>query len=409
MSHMLGISSPPWSLRTRRTMVILLLVVLGIFAWRLAAIWPPIVVSLVLAYLLTPLVGLGQRLLPFGSPGLRRSLATALTFVLVVTVLSLLLLVLVPAIASQLRQFGEGLPALADQIERELGSVLDVPIAIAGQTIVPLDIIRSLAGNGTSVDFDFSQVDLLAFVRQFVGPLTVPVLGALGTALSGALSVIFVVTMMFYLMKDGPYFVEQIEGLFAERYQSDVRWLFQALGGVWNAYLRGQFLLSLTMGVVVFITASILGVRSPLVLGLISGLLEFIPNLGPALALAAGGGLRAVLPQRDDPRLAGRGLHAGGDRGLDRPAKPGGRLPGAAHHGRQPGPAPLRRDRGRDRRGEPGRGAGRDPGRAAGGVAARAGGLPDGQAVRPAHALAGRATAHARPGGGSRQIVRSGR
>ena len=305
MGHMSGISSPPWSLRTRRTVVILLLVVLGIFAWRLAAIWPPIVVSLVLAYLLTPLVGLGQRLLPFGSPGLRRSLATALTFVLVVAALSLLLLVLVPAIASQLRQFGEGLPALADQIERDLGSVLDVPITIAGQTIVPLDIIRSLAGNGTSVDFDFSQIDLLAFARQFVGPLTVPVLGALGTALSGALSVIFVVTMMFYLMKDGPHFVEQIEELFADRYQGDVRWLFQALGGVWNAYLRGQFLLSLTMGVVVFITASILGLRSPLVLGLISGLLEFIPNLGPALALLPAAAFALFFPSATIPGLQG--------------------------------------------------------------------------------------------------------
>lgn len=305
MSDLAGISSPPWSVRTRRTVVILLLVVAGIFAWRLADIWPPIVVSLVLAYLLSPLVGLVQRLLPFGGPGLRRTLATALTFVLVLAILILLLLVLVPAIVAQLRQFGEGLPALADQIERDLGRVLDVPIAIGGQTIVPLDIIRSLAGNGTSVDFDFSQVDLLAFAQQFVGPLTVPVLGALGTAVSGALSTIFVVTMMFYLMKDGPYFVTRIEGLFEERYQGDVRWLFQSLGQVWNAYLRGQFVLCVTMGVVVFITASLLGVRNPLVLGLLSGLLEFIPNLGPALALLPAAAFALFFPSATIPGLQG--------------------------------------------------------------------------------------------------------
>ena len=121
MNGSAGISSPPWSLRTRRTVVIGLLVVLGIFAWRLAAIWPPIVVSLVLAYLLSPLVGLGQRWLPFGGPGLRRMLATALTFLLVIAILIVLLLVLVPPIITQLRQFGDGLPALADQMEQDLG------------------------------------------------------------------------------------------------------------------------------------------------------------------------------------------------------------------------------------------------------------------------------------------------
>jgi predicted PurR-regulated permease PerM len=61
--------------------------------------------------------------------------------------------------------------------------------------------------------------------------------------------------------------------------------LFAELGQVWNAYLRGQLILSSFIGAAVFVAATLLGVPNALVLGLISFTLEFIPTLGPTLAL----------------------------------------------------------------------------------------------------------------------------
>ena len=53
---------------------------------------------------------------------------------------------------------------------------------------------------------------------------------------------------------------------------------------VWNSFLRGQIVLSLTIGTVVFIVAWILGLPSPVVLGIIAGILEAVPYIGPILA-----------------------------------------------------------------------------------------------------------------------------
>ncbi len=305
MQTMTEVSSPPWSIRTRRTVVVLVLVVVGIFAWRMADIWPPVVVSLVLAYLLNPLVGFFDRLIRLNRPGLRRLLATVLAFVVVFTLMVVLVLVLVPAIVDQMRQFGEGLPALAAQAERSLGDVLSRPVTIGSQTFVPLEVIHSLDPGNGDLSFDLAQVDLFAIAQDLLGPLTVPMLGALGSAVSGVLTTIFVLTMMFYLMKDGPFFITQIEGRFSTHYQQDVRLLFQRLGAVWNAYLRGQITLCVVMGTVVFLTATILGVRSPLVLGLLSGLLEFIPNLGPAMALLPAAAFALFFPSTTIPGLEG--------------------------------------------------------------------------------------------------------
>jgi predicted PurR-regulated permease PerM len=53
------------------------------------------------------------------------------------------------------------------------------------------------------------------------------------------LTTIFVLTMVFYLMKDGRSHHAD-RGRFSTHYQQDVRLLFQRLGAVWNAYLRAR-------------------------------------------------------------------------------------------------------------------------------------------------------------------------
>ncbi|MBN1964110.1 MAG: AI-2E family transporter [Anaerolineae bacterium] len=304
-----GITSGPWTNRTKRTVAVLLVVVLGVFAWRLSDMWPPLVVSLVLAYLLAPLVNTFERRIRFGSAGLRRSLATVLAFLLTILIIVLMVLILVPAVAQQLRQFGDGLPALGHQIETGLTQFLSTEIHIGGQVIVPMEMLQRQFGGDPNQPIDLGAlldgIDVVGIVRSFLGPLTTPVLGALGSAFSALLTTIFVLTMTFYLMKDGPRFIERIEVLVPHSYRADVHYLFTRLGGVWNAYLRGQVILCIAMGVAGFLSATILGLPSPLILGLINGILEFVPNLGPALALVPATLFALFFPSATIPGLQG--------------------------------------------------------------------------------------------------------
>lgn len=304
MDDLSRVSSPPWSLRTRRTVGLILLFVVGLFAWRLSAIWPPVIISLVLAYLLSPMVAWLEVVLPFGSLNARRTLGTVLTFLTAIMVVVLIILLIVPSIGAQMRQFIDLIPALAEQMEADLREFLNQPITIGSQQIVPLEMLGANLG-AVEDTFQMAQIDLVGALQGLLGPLTSPVLGALGSVLSALLTMIFVLTMIFYLMKDGPTFLQQIEDMFPDSYHEDVRILFQGLGRIWNAYLRGQLALSLTMGTVVFLAATILGLRSPLILGLLSGLLEFIPNLGPALALIPAALFALFFPSATIPGLEG--------------------------------------------------------------------------------------------------------
>jgi len=277
------ITSPAWSPRTRRTVVLIVLVVVGIFVWRLGAMWPPVIIALVLAYLLSPIVDLTERHLPFGTRESRRMIGTVLGFVVAILAVVVVLLIIVPAIGSQLRQFGDALPALYKQIEDLINDLLTTPIVIGRQTI----LLQEVFGTAEDVErvFTLAERDVATAARSLLAPLATPVLGALGSAVSGILSAILILTMVFYLMRDGPRFTEAFFQHVPEQYHSDLRYLLHRLGEIWNAYLRGQLALCLAMGTVVFVAASLLGLRNPVVLGLLSAVLEFIPNLGPALAL----------------------------------------------------------------------------------------------------------------------------
>jgi predicted PurR-regulated permease PerM len=90
--------------------------------------------------------------------------------------------------------------------------------------------------------------------------------------------------MGYYMLVD----FEKLEGMFLSwvpvPYREDVDKLIANTGAVWNAFLRGQSILAIIIGVLVMLVLLGLGVRFPIVLGLIAGLMEFVPMFGPFIA-----------------------------------------------------------------------------------------------------------------------------
>jgi predicted PurR-regulated permease PerM len=204
-----------------------------------------------------------------------------LSWVVVIGVFALFIWLIVPATVVQLRQFAEDLPGMIQNSEQDLQTALSKPITIGNYTLVPWDELQQFF---SQKDGETNQPSLTKTLQDAVLSLANPALGVLGGAVSFLLTMFFVLMMLFYLMRDGPRFVEYIVGGVPESYQGDARLMLHELGLIWNAYLRGQIILCSAIAIVTYIAALILGLPQPLVLGLVAGFLEFIPNLGPALA-----------------------------------------------------------------------------------------------------------------------------
>lgn len=141
-----------------------------------------------------------------------------------------------------------------------------------------------------SFTFHFNTLDLPALSAQLVaaGRSLLGQTGQwLGAVAGGALNTLgwtaFVFLLSYFLLAESGGLREDILRLNLPGYTADLRRMEQELGQIWNAFLRGQFLLVGLAVLVYSLALSLLGVRYALGLALLAGLGRFLPYVGPAI------------------------------------------------------------------------------------------------------------------------------
>lgn len=312
-------TSPHWGDQTKMVVSLVLLVIFGLLLIRVRDIFPLIIISLLIAYLLNPMVDFIERRLLRFLPGGRRALGAVLAFLFAVLVIVLILLVIIPVVALQLGGFVDDLPAQLGTFEARFTEILSQPISfnnqpilIEGAPFIPMEQLQNATGEATlGAMLRFEDIDIRGALQGFAGSLgglTRPVFSFLGGAFNTFINLTFFLVMLFYLLKDGRKFVSTVVGLTPPSYQGDARRMFYETGQIWNAYFRGQLILSSWVGVLVFITTTLIGLPNALVLGLISALLEFVPNIGPFIAMVPAAFVALISTSVTIPGLSGIGF-----------------------------------------------------------------------------------------------------
>ncbi|MEJ2149143.1 MAG: AI-2E family transporter, partial [Chloroflexota bacterium] len=94
------------------------------------------------------------------------------------------------------------------------------------------------------------------------------------------LLVIFTFLTGFYLTRDSDQFINWFEGLIPYDYRSDFKVLLNEIDGIWSAFFRGQIILVVIVGAILTAVSSVLGLPQPVLMGMLGGLLEFLPSVG---------------------------------------------------------------------------------------------------------------------------------
>ena len=265
-----GSSSPAWQPSTRLLSAALLILAAALLAYALRSTLVTLMAAMVLAYVLHPLAAGLQRHLRFP-----RWLAVLTVYLVIVSVLGGIAAALGLAISQQLIGLVQDLQALPARIPELLDQAEGVVVDVG-----PFGFILSR--------------ETLEF---FITPLTSaiqPILSqtgqALGSSIAATASVIgrvFVIFILgFYLLIDYGMVDRLVVSLMPEPYRADGERLTRETELIWRAFLRGQLVLALFVGVVVAVLLTFLGVRFSLGLGLIAAVLEFVPVFGPAISTA---------------------------------------------------------------------------------------------------------------------------
>jgi predicted PurR-regulated permease PerM len=135
--------------------------------------------------------------------------------------------------------------------------------------------------------FHFEQLgESLSHVQDAVlTPLPEEALALLETTSVSVLWSLVIIVSVHLFMAEWPRMRLSIISLAPVEYQDDMRELYARLREVWMAYLRGQIVLMVVVGIVFAIAWSIMGIPGALVLGVLAGLFTLIPDVGPFLAV----------------------------------------------------------------------------------------------------------------------------
>ena len=241
-------------------LAVLTLVVLAL--WLLSEILLPFVAGLAIAYLLTPLTDRLERF------GINRLAAALLIIAVVVLALVYLILLVAPIVSTQLSSFIISVPANVTKLQTLLG---DIPW------------LQQLLG--ASLSADKSMGDL---VTQGVGWLTTFLrsLWSGGRALVSLFSLVVVTPVVaFYLIYDWHRMIRSVDSWVPIQYRDTVRELAREVDAAIAGFLRGQTAVCLILGSFYAVALTLTGLNFGLLIGLISGLITFIPYVGSMTGL----------------------------------------------------------------------------------------------------------------------------
>lgn len=116
------------------------------------------------------------------------------------------------------------------------------------------------------------------------GKISAKILGIFRGTFEGIAAVLLIFFLGIYLALSPDLYLNGFVTLFPKRKRPRIKGVLLELGGVLQNWLLGQFIAMAVVGVLIVIGLSIVGVPLPLVLGLIAGLLDFVPIFGPIIA-----------------------------------------------------------------------------------------------------------------------------
>ena len=254
------IMSPDWNWTTRAVIAVASLLVLGFILYAARALIGPLLVAILLAYLLDPVVGLVAQRTPLSVKA-----SATVVFFFFVTLLITLISTLVPVL---IRQAVSLVGDLAS-IEQFVADLMARPIVVWGQ------------------EFRLDQPQFSQFIGQLTERLTPAVadaLNVLGVTSTGFIWTVVIFVSVYYFLLERAAIHEWLVTAAPAAAQDDARRLLRDVDAVWRAYVRGTLALMLTVGVVFTLVLSVVGLRGAGALGILSGLLIVLPELGPLIS-----------------------------------------------------------------------------------------------------------------------------
>jgi len=234
------------------------LLLLLVTMWLLGNILQPFLAGLAIAYFLDPLADKLEAL------GLSRVWATIIIMLCAILVIILLLVLLVPQLFQQAAALVSAAPDYVQQLQTYL-----------------TERFPSLLDQHSSIRQSLDS--FVASLRDKTGDLANALLASAFSIVDALIFIVVAPVVAFYMLLDWDRMVATIDGWVPRDHLETVRQLARDIDKVLAGFVRGQLTVCLILGTFYSIALMLIGLQFGLIVGLVAGLLTFIPYVGSTI------------------------------------------------------------------------------------------------------------------------------
>jgi predicted PurR-regulated permease PerM len=257
---------------------LILIVIVGFVIWLLRPVLAPFLLAALFAYLGDPIADRLEKRMP-------RSVAVSLVFLVMIVVVVAILVVLVPFIERQISNFLAQLPTWIDWFQTRAAPWLEEHLGVSTDVLDTQRLIGVLQDNWKEAG---------GFATTVIAKVSKSGL----TIVGWVLNIVMIPVVAFYLLRDWDIMVARIHALVPRSIEPVVSRLARESDEVLGAFLRGQLSVMIVLGVIYGAGLWIAGLSVGPLIGMIAGLISFVPYLGAITGVLMG--LIAAIVQYQD-------------------------------------------------------------------------------------------------------------
>lgn len=227
----------------------------------------PIIVSLILFYLINPIINLMER---YNIP---RLLGIIIVFLVIAGGATLIVNLLIPVIGDQITRLVNNFPKYVEKFNGLIDKVTHFSFlsSFYSQIQDGLDSFSNKVPTLVSNYFDGFSTKIMSFAETIAN-----------------VGVVIVTTpfVLFFMLKDGHKFKDFSTKVMPPKFRKDYHDLIEKMSVQVGSYIQGQIIVSFCIGILLFIGYSIIGLDYGLVLASIAAVTSVVPYLGPTIAIS---------------------------------------------------------------------------------------------------------------------------
>jgi predicted PurR-regulated permease PerM len=253
-----------------------IIIILLLIIYWLAGVLFPFAIGGVLAYILFPIVRLLERVMPWREkrPNLSRVIAIAIVFIVALGIVAGALVLVIPQIVNEVTVFISRLPRIFEEARSTIEQ-LNREYAERIPEEIKQNIQEGLANVGSVLLGAIQD----AFLR---------VAGFITNAFSLIIGLSVIPIFLFYLLKDQESLSRGVYTPAPSAVRPHLRNVASIMNQTIGSYIRGQLLLGLVVGALVALGLFLFAVPFQILLGIVAGITELVPIIGPWIGGAVG-------------------------------------------------------------------------------------------------------------------------